>query len=55
MNYLFQNARILEKNPQEWLSSDEITDVMKQYEDKYDNFVFLGPSPIDFESAKFEI
>ena len=30
------------KNPQEWLSSDEISDVMKQYEDKYDNFVFFG-------------
>ena len=56
MNFLFQKyARILEKNPQEWLSSDEITDVMKQYEDKYDNFVFLGPSPIDFESANTNI
>lgn len=43
------------KNPKEWLSSDEISDVMKQYEDKYDNFVFLGPSPIDFESPNTNI
>lgn len=37
-------------NPKEWLSNIEILDVMKQYEEKYDDFVFLGPSPIDFES-----
>ena len=37
------------KNPNEWLSSDEIIDVMKQYEDSHPDFVFLGPSPIDFE------
>lgn len=41
---------IWKKNPTEWLSSVEISDVLKQYEDKYDNFVFLGPSPIDFDS-----
>lgn len=38
-------------NPTEWLSSIEISDVLKQYEEKYDDFVFLGPSPIDFDSA----
>ena len=36
-------------NPKEWLSSDEIMDVMKQYENTHPDFVFLGPSPIDFE------
>ena len=36
-------------NPKEWLSSDEIIDVMKQYEHTHADFVFLGPSPIDFE------
>ena len=38
-----------ESNPKEWLSSDEIMDVMKQYEHIHPEFVFLGPSPIDFE------
>jgi Ulp1 protease family, C-terminal catalytic domain len=37
------------RNPKEWLSSDEIKDVMKQYEEKYKCFAFIGPSPIDFE------
>lgn len=36
-------------DPKEWLSSDEINDVMKQYEKTYSEFVFLGPSPIDFD------
>tara|TARA_Y100000992_G_C21211705_1_gene465798 strand:- start:208 stop:1113 length:906 start_codon:yes stop_codon:yes gene_type:complete len=39
------------ENPSEWLSSVEISDVMKQYEDKYDDFLFIGPSPIDFDSV----
>ena len=38
-----------EKNPNEWLSSIDLTKVMKQYEKKYPNFAFLGPSPIDFD------
>ena len=38
-------------NSTEWLSSVEISDVLKQYEETYDDFVFLGPSPIDFDSA----
>ena len=38
-----------ESNPKEWLSSDEILEVMKQYEHSHPEFVFLGPSPIDFE------
>lgn len=37
------------KNPNEWLSSDEITDVMTQYEKKYKCFKFIGPTPIDFD------
>ena len=37
------------KNPNEWLSSVDITDVMKQYEKKYKCFDFIGPSPIDFD------
>lgn len=37
------------KNPKEWLSSIEIANVMKQYEQKHKNFRFIGPSPIDFD------
>ena len=38
-------------NSTEWLSSVEISDVLKQYEEKYDDFLFLGPSPIDFDNT----
>lgn len=37
------------QNPNEWLSSEEISHVMKQYERAYKNFKFIGPSPIDFD------
>tara|TARA_B100000780_G_scaffold93687_1_gene65158 strand:- start:135 stop:926 length:792 start_codon:yes stop_codon:yes gene_type:complete len=37
-------------NPTEWLNSTDITKVMKQYEKEYDDFEFIGPSPIDFDS-----
>lgn len=37
------------QNPNEWLSSLEIENVMKQYEKAYKCFKFIGPSPIDFD------
>uniref|UniRef100_A0A6C0IRR7 Ubiquitin-like protease family profile domain-containing protein n=1 Tax=viral metagenome TaxID=1070528 RepID=A0A6C0IRR7_9ZZZZ len=40
------------KNPNEWLSSVDILQVMKQYEKKYKCFEFMGPSPIDFDTHK---
>jgi hypothetical protein len=40
------------KNPNEWLSSLDILEVMNQYEKKYKCFEFLGPSPIDYNSHK---
>jgi hypothetical protein len=40
------------RKPTEWLTSIDILDVMKQYEKTYKNFVFLGPSPIDFDTHK---
>lgn len=40
------------KNPNEWLNSLDIEHVMKQYENDYKNFEFLGPSPIDFDLIK---
>tara|TARA_B100001094_G_C18157853_1_gene787529 strand:+ start:185 stop:940 length:756 start_codon:yes stop_codon:yes gene_type:complete len=43
---------VWKKKPNEWLTSIDILNVMKQYEDKHDDFEFLGPSPIDFDSHK---
>ena len=40
------------RDPDEWLSSDEIENVMKQYEDKFPGFEFLGPSPSDYSAPK---
>ncbi len=40
------------KKPYEWLSSVDIIKVMSQYEKKYKKFVFIGPSPIDFDDKK---
>ena len=40
------------KNPQEWLTSIEILDFMKQYEKTYEEYEFLGPSPIDYDTHK---
>lgn len=40
------------KNPNEWLSSEDIIKVMKQYEKAYKCFDFMGPSPIDFDTKK---
>ena len=41
------------KNPNEWLSSVDITNVMKQYEKAYKCFEFIGPTPIDFDSKMY--
>lgn len=37
------------EKPDEWLSSIEILEVMKQYEKIYSCFDFIGPSPIDYD------
>lgn len=37
-------------NPDEWLSNWDILEVISQYEEKYKNFKFMGPTPIDFDS-----
>jgi len=36
--------------PNTWLRSSDITNVMKQYENKYPHFRFIGPSPIDYDT-----
>lgn len=52
LNYTFapKAPSTWKKNPNEWLSSIDISKVMKQYENKYSNFKFIGPSPIDFNT-----
>ena len=40
------------KNKNEWLSNFDIEKVMKQYEDTYDDFAFIGATPIDFDFRK---
>ena len=42
------------KNKNEWLSGNDILNVMRQYEAKYTCFKFLGPSPIDFDGEDSE-
>jgi hypothetical protein len=41
--------RSWKKNKYEWLSSIDIESVMNQYEEKYNDFKFIGPVPIDFD------
>ena len=36
----------------EWLSTTDIDNVINQYQSKYDDFLFLGAVPYDFESLK---
>jgi hypothetical protein len=38
------------KNPNEWLSNFDILAVLKQYEEAYPTFEFIGPVPIDFNA-----
>jgi len=40
------------RKPTEWLSSVDIQKVMKQWENAYKCFEFMGPTPIDFDSHK---
>ncbi len=39
------------EDPDKWLDSNNIKDVMTQYEEAYPDFKFLGPYPIDFAAA----
>lgn len=38
------------EKPRQWLDSNNIRIVMKQYEKTYNDFEFIGPSPIDYNS-----
>ena len=38
-------------NPFEWLTTDDIKNVMKQYEKEHPSFLFMGPVPVDCPSS----
>jgi hypothetical protein len=38
--------------PNTWLSSVDITKIMKQYEKSHKHFKFIGPTPIDFDAKE---
>ena len=38
------------KNPTEWHDSVSLVNVMKQYEEAFPTFEFIGPTPIDFDA-----
>ena len=54
LNYTFapKAPKKWHENPNEWLSSVDISRVMKQYERKYPCYDFIGPSPIDYDHHK---
>uniref|UniRef100_A0A6C0D7A6 Ubiquitin-like protease family profile domain-containing protein n=1 Tax=viral metagenome TaxID=1070528 RepID=A0A6C0D7A6_9ZZZZ len=40
------------EDPDKWLNSLDITNVMNQYEEAYSEFEFMGPYPIDFAAPE---
>lgn len=54
LNYTFapEAPKVWKKNPNEWLSSMDIIKVMKQYENFYKCFSFIGPSPINYDTHR---
>ena len=56
LHYTFMPAapESWKKNKNTWLTSTDISRVMLQYEHKYPHFTFIGPSPIDFNSTKYD-
>ena len=41
------------KNKYAWLATDDINNVMEQYENQYPDFIFLGAVPIDCQTLSF--
>jgi hypothetical protein len=42
------------KKPRDWLDSNNIINVMRQYEKARNDFIFIGPVPIDFDLKTFD-
>ncbi len=45
-----RNEKWDKENPKQWLNTNEIDNVLKQYEQKYKDFEFIGPTPLDFDA-----
>ena len=45
-----QQPREWKSNPDEWLSNYDIFNVIRQYQEPYKNFMFMGPTTIDFDT-----
>ena len=39
-----------DENDREWLTTVDIDEVLSQYKEKYNDFIWIGPVPIDFDS-----
>ena len=50
MSFAPDHPKEWKKNPDEWLSNYDILEVLEQYEKKHDEFKFIGPTPMDFDS-----
>ena len=55
LSYTFAPDRptLWESNKNEWLDSNNILNVMDQYEKKYNNFLFIGPSPSNYDTLTY--
>ena len=53
-NYTFAPPSPVEwkEDPNTWLTSIDINKIMKQYEVAYPSFIFIGPSPINFDKKQ---
>jgi len=40
------------RNPREWLNSLDLENIMRQYENNNKEFLFIGPSPMDFDAKR---
>ncbi len=50
INFAAKMPNTWKKNPTEWLSSLDIIEVMKRWENIDNEFEFIGPSPIDYDT-----
>lgn len=50
INFAAKKPNSWKKNPTEWLSSLDIIEVMKRWENIDKEFEFIGPSPIDYDT-----
>ena len=50
LSFAPDHPELWRKKPNTWLSNYDILKVINQYEEKYNYFKFIGPTPIDFDT-----